>query len=543
MMPLAQVNTEEALRERVLREKARRHLIDFTQYVSPWYRPSRHHSLVAEYLELVETYIRTGGRTGIGRLMILMPPRHGKTELVSKHFPAWVMGKNPDKRVIMCSYGADLAVDNSRQVRNIVDGIRYGAVFGELSSIGVETTPVQLSEDSRSVEAWNLALPNRGGMVATGVGGAITGKGAHLLCVDDPVKNRDEAESETNRGRVWDWWTSTAYTRLEDAAAVILIQTRWHGDDLAGRLLSSMAKDPKADQWVVLCLMGRWEEPVSSDPVPIDQVSSDPVSSVTVASGPVSSSTEWEKYFKEQLEYGVWEEREDPMGRREGEALWPEKYNEDDLERIEANIGPYDFQALYQQLPFARQGQMFKREWFKIVDEALQNIVERVRFWDKAGTQGGGAFTAGVLMERTESGLIIVEHVERDQWETYERDERIVATGKSDLQRKGPTTIIWHEREPGSAGEDSAKMLNAKLASAGLTGYYEAPTGSKEVRAGPWSSAGMAGIVRLVKGGWNKAYIDEHAAFPKGKYKDQVDGSSGAYAKVGIMGLDGQLFY
>jgi predicted phage terminase large subunit-like protein len=139
--------------------------------------------------------------------------------------------------------------------------------------------------------------------------------------------------------------------------------------------------------------------------------------------------------------------------------------------------------------------------------------------------------------------MIWVEHVERGQWETYERDNRIVATGEADRLRPGTTTIIWHEREPGSAGEDSAKALNAKLAHAGLTAYFELPTGSKEVRAGPWSSACMAGIVRLVKGGWNEAYINEHTSFPKGKYKDQVDGSSGAYAKVGVLGLDGKLFY
>jgi predicted phage terminase large subunit-like protein len=530
----AVVKPEEAQRERALREKARRHLVDFVQYQSPWYRAARHHRLVAEYLELVETYIRTGGQTGIGRLMILMPPRHGKTELVSKHFPAWVMGKNPDKRVIMCSYGADLAVDNSRAVRNMVDGGKYRAVFGELAggveiggvgTGGVGTTPVQLSSDSRSVEAWGLAAPNRGGMTAAGVGGAITGKGAHLLIVDDPVKNRDEAESETARQRVWDWWTSTAYTRLEEGSAIILIQTRWHGDDLAGRLLSTMAKDPKADAWVVLCLMGRWEEP-----------------DLTTET---QNKQSWEQYFNEQLGFGVWEENEDPLGRKPGEALWPEKYDEKDLDRIEANVGPYDFQALYQQRPFARQGRMFKREWFIVMNDPPHpdRIVERVRFWDRAGPEGGGAFTCGVLMDRLVDGLIVVEHVERGQWEMYERDERILQTARSDRQRPGPTTIIWHEQEGGSAGGDTAKVLNAKLAKEGFTAYFEKPSGSKEVRAGPWSSAGMAGIVRLVAGGWNKPYIDEHVSFPKGKYKDQVDGSSGCYMKVGVLGLDGQLFY
>src|SRR5512139_2333344 len=194
------VKPEEALEERVRREKARRHLVEFSEYVSPWYRAARHHRLVAEYLELVETYVRTGGHTGISRLLIFQPPRHGKTEQVSKQFPAWVLGRNPDIRIIMASYGADLAVDNSRAVREIVKGERFTALFGNLSTVDA---PVELSSDSRSVEAWDLAAPHRGGMRASGVGGGITGKGAHILIVDDPFKNRQEAESEAKREEVW----------------------------------------------------------------------------------------------------------------------------------------------------------------------------------------------------------------------------------------------------------------------------------------------------------------------------------------------------
>lgn len=294
---------------------------------------------------------------------------------------------------------------------------------------------------------------------------------------------------------------------------------------MAGRLLAAMAETltpalplegggSRADQWVVVSLMDRWEE-------------------TTLAEG-----KEWEEFYRESLREGIFEQREDPLCRQAGEAIWPQKYNEDDLARIEANIGPYDYQALYKQRPFAKQGRKFQREWFTVVDEPpkAEEMVARVRFWDKAGTKGGGAYSCGVLMCRTSTGLIYVEHVERGQWEAASREERIVETGRSDRQRPGPGIRIKHEREPGSSGMDSAQMTNARLAREGFEAEFELPTGDKEVRAGPWASAGMAGIVRLVKGGWNEAYIQEHMSFPKGKYKDQVDASSGAYKEVGVIG-------
>lgn len=438
--------------------------------------------------------------------------------MVSRKFPAWVLGKNPDARVAMTSYGADLAEDNSRAVRILIESDRFANVFGDKAAID---RPIDLSSDSRAVSGWDLAAPNRGGMAATGVGGPLTGKGAHLLIVDDPVKNREDAESEKSRERLWDWWTSTAYTRLENSGAVVIIQTRWHGDDLAGRLLTAMADDPKADQYVVLSLMDRWEEPA------------------------IPEGKSWEEFHLEQLREGVWADQEDPLGRKEGEALWPEKYNEDDLERIEANVGPYDYAALYRQTPFAKAGRKFLREWFVIVNDPPkpEEIVDRIRFWDKAGTKDAGAFTCGVLMSRTVHGLIYVEHVERGQWESATREERIMETAQADSKRPGPTIKVKHEREGGSSGLDSAQATNARLARGGFDATFELPSGDKIVRAGPWASAGMAGIIRLVKGSWNKAYVDEHVSFPKGKYKDQVDASSGAYKDIGILGLDGQLFY
>jgi len=238
------------------RELARRHLIDFSTYTFPQYQVAAHNILLAQYLESVERYVSTGGAEGIGRLMVFMPPRHGKSELVSVRFPTWFLGRNPDKRVILASVTASLATGFSRQGRNIIQGVAYQAVFGNQSG---QDEPVGLSEDSRSAEAWNLA-GHRGGLVAAGVGGSIIGRGAHLGIIDDPFKDRADAESQVVRDRVDDWYRSTFYTRLEDGSAVVLMHQRWHADDEAGRLLKRMVEDEGADQWVVLNLPAIAEE-------------------------------------------------------------------------------------------------------------------------------------------------------------------------------------------------------------------------------------------------------------------------------------------
>jgi len=502
---LVGVRPDEAKRELARRELARRRLMPFMKFVSPWYRPAHVHQLIAEKLQQVELYVQTRGEQGIGRLLIETHPRVGKSELVSRHFPAWFLGKNPDKRVILTSYGADLAVANSRAAREILLNHAFRAVFG---SLGTVDAPVELSSDSRSVQAWDLATPHRGGLVATGVGGGITGKGAHLLIVDDPFKNRGEAESETHRSSVWDWWTSSAYTRLEDGAAVIGMFTRWHGDDWAGRLLKAMASDPMADQYEVLCLPAIWEEP--------------------------EYEGEWDAHFRNSLLNGIWVDQIDPLGRQPGEALWPEKYNRAALNKIRANIGIYDFEALYQQRPYLRSGGLFQRDWFPIVERGPKpdEIAARIRLWDKAGSRKRlGDYTAGVLMALTYDGIYYVEHVARGQWRPYERDVSMMETAKFDRLREGPEVIIWHQQDPGSSGVDSAEATNRMFAKEGFTASFETMTGDKEVRAGPWSSMCQGGGVRLVRGGWNEDFITEHVAFPA-LYDDQVDAASAAFNKL-----------
>jgi predicted phage terminase large subunit-like protein len=265
------------------RRQARASLLKFTEFTNPLYQPAEHHKRICEKLEAVE-------RGDVDRLMIFMPPRHGKSELASKRFPAWCLGRDPRRQIIAASYNSDLANDFGRNVRNIVGEPEFREVFPS----------VDLAPDSHAANRMNT---NHGGAyVAAGVGTAVTGRGAHIALIDDPFKDREEADSERRRDLVWDWYRSTLFTRLMPGGSIVLIQTRWHEDDLAGRLLQSES------DWDVLEL---------------------------------------------------------PALDADGRALWPEWYDAQALERIKATIGPREWSALYQQKPQPDEGTFFQRGWFK----------------------------------------------------------------------------------------------------------------------------------------------------------------------------------
>jgi hypothetical protein len=214
-------------------ERARRGLIGFTSYTNPVYEPAQHHERIAAKLEAVE-------RGELDRLMIFMPPRHGKSELASRKFPARYLGKHPGRQVIAASYNSDLATDFGRDVRNLMASPEYAEVF----------PGVGLRPDSKAADRMNTT--QGGAYFAAGVGTATTGRGAHLGIIDDPFKDREDADSENQRERVWNWYRSTFFTRLMPGGAVVLIQTRWHEDDLAGRLLEQDGRLEDGGEWDVL---------------------------------------------------------------------------------------------------------------------------------------------------------------------------------------------------------------------------------------------------------------------------------------------------
>ncbi len=308
------ITAAEAAAELLRRQEAADSLLSFTEYTLPRYKAAPHHKTICDALEAVE-------RGDIRRLIISVAPRFGKSELASRRFPAWFIGRNPEKEIIAASYNSELAGDFGKEVRNIVASEGYSNVFPS----------TRLAGDSRAANRWHTE--QGGGYAAAGVGTAMTGRGAHVLLIDDPVKDRSEADSDTVRESIWQWYASTAYTRLTADGCVIVIQTRWHEDDLTGRLLE--AEKLGGDTWHKIVL---------------------------------------------------------PALDEDGVSLWPERFNKARLEKIRDVVGMREWNALYMQDPVPDEGDYFKREWFAEYDKAPEGL-SIYGGSDYAVTEDGGDFT------------------------------------------------------------------------------------------------------------------------------------------------------
>ncbi|HRJ40437.1 MAG TPA: terminase family protein [Caldilineaceae bacterium] len=444
--------------------------MDFTQYTFGTYKADPVHGLIGEYLDRV-----VGGE--VDRLMIFAPPQHGKSELVSVRLPAFWLGRRPDDPVILSSYGAALAERKSRAARDVVESAEYARLFES-----------RTRQDSRAVQYWSLA-GRRGSMLAVGVGGPVTGQGALLGIIDDPFENWEQAQSQTYRDRVWEWWQGTFRTRIWEDGAVVLIMTRWHEDDLAGRLLQD-----QPGRWQVLRLPALAESQAERD--------------------------------ENNRHMGLAQGEADPLGREPGEALSPARFSREALLATKTDVGSLVWNAEYQGAPRAIEGTLFQRSWFRVVD-ALASVAYRVRYWDKAATQGGGAYTSGVRIGIDQQGWVTVEDVQRGQWSTQERRAVMLQTAQADAALFGNQVVVCIEQEPGSSGVDSVQDEIRLLA--GFPIYADRPSGNKDVRLLPFQAQAEAGNVRMLRAAWNRPYLDELAAIPNGRYRDQGDASSGAY--------------
>jgi predicted phage terminase large subunit-like protein len=417
----------------------------------------------ARHLTLLNTKLLDLAAGRIRRLAVFMPPRHGKSQLCSRYFPAWFLGTFPDSRVIQAGYGNAFAATWGRHTRNAIDEANRQGIF-----------PVQVDPAKSSADEWEI-LGHEGGMKCVGWGGGVTGYGADLLTVDDPTKSRAEAESLTYRDRVWDWYTDDLYTRLHPGARVLLVATRWHSDDLPGRIL---AQDAERHEWTIINLPALAEE-------------------------------------------------NDALGRAPGEALWPERYDLAALQDAQTTLGSYGFAALYQQRPAPREGGMFRREWFRIQRVRPERVLHRCRFWDLAGTEGGGDYTAGALVAHAADGLYYVEDVRHEQLSPRGVRDLVLQTAALD----GPEVEILIEQEPGSSGVAVVAEYQRLLAGYPVRGVRA--TGSKELRADPLAAQFEAGNVVLIEGPWNAAYIEELCSFGSGcAHDDQVDASSGSFNRL-----------
>jgi predicted phage terminase large subunit-like protein len=464
------VTPQEAAQKLLRRKAARESLIDYSRYTNRAYRPADHHRQIADALERVE-------RGECKRLMIFMPPRHGKSELASRRFPAWFMGRNPERSIIAASYNSDLAGDFGREVRNIMASPEHGALF----------TESHLAADSKSQNRWHT--DQGGGYTAAGVGTAITGRGAHILLIDDPVKDREAADSEVVREKTYRWYLSTAYTRLEGVitdddedwlwrdleeakekgkpfdGAVVLIQTRWHEDDLAGRLLHDMERG--ADQWEVLSL---------------------------------------------------------PAINEAGEPLWPQKSPIERLESIKNAVSSREWSSLYQQEPTAEDGIHFRREWF---DEAMypaEQIADKIEqgniylTGDYAVTADGGDYT-----EIAAWSMLPSEHLYCVGWWSGQVDQ--LDWCEELLDMVDTFKPMRHVAESGVIRKATEAYIKRRMRERKVytTLEWMPTTQNKLANARSFQAMASNGRVHFPDTVWAERVVSQLLRFPGGRYDDAVD--------------------
>lgn len=450
---------------------------EFVALVNPRYQFYKHCEVLGDVLQRV-------AEGEIDRLMIFMPPRHGKSEETSRLFTAYFLYRFPERWVGLASYAADLAYTLSRACKD-----HFVASGGELR------------DDAKAVKHWQTQ--QGGGLWAGGVGGPCTGKGWHLGIIDDSLKNAEQAASSKIREKQKEWFQSTFSTREEpEGGALILIQTRWNEDDLSGwQLMQELgAEDEEKQRWHIVNFAA------------------------------IKESAEDEPKFPPSCVV-------EPDWRQVGEPLCPERYNLKKLKRIASQVGSYFWAALFQQRPRPKDGGTFSREWFKI-KKALPSLdCKFVRYWDKARTQGGGDYSVGVLMARyddpeTHLSRFYVVDVVRGQWSAGNRDAVIRQTAEADWAAWGEGVVVWVEQEPGKAGKEATDATIQTLC--GFVVYADAVSKDKETRAEPLSVQAEALNVFLLSGDWNGLYLSELMAFPNATHDDQVDASSGAFNKLAL---------
>ena len=419
----------------------------------------------ADHLLLLDSYLVQVAAGVIKNLMIFMPPRHGKSELTSKFFPAWYLSKYPDRRVILTSYEADFAASWGYKVRSLIQ--EHGP-----TKLGIE-----IASNSSARDRWDIQ-GHAGGMMTAGVGGAITGKGADLLIIDDPVKNAEQALSKRYRDKTLDWFKSTAFTRLEPGGSVVIIQTRWHDADLSGQLL----KD-EAHKWTVINL--------------------------PALAGP-----------------------DDPLGRKPGEALFRQRFDEAALKNIKETLGPYWWAALYQQTPQDEEGAIFKTQYFRyatlaggVVDlgerKFLYDDCEIFQTCDPAATASSKAdyFVLATWAMTPDNDLVLLDLL------------------RLRLESPDQVNLFWQQYlkwRPSSQWVESVgagKVLYQFLDKEGLPVKELKPgTRDKVTRAIPAAARMAAGrIFFRAEAPWVQDLEDELVAFPYGEHDDQVDNISYAF--------------
>ena len=398
---------------------------------------------------------------GNARIIISMPPRHGKSWLTSLWTPVWFLSLSPDSNVILSSYEADFAAQWGRQVRNLI--VEYG-----------DRLDLHLTDDSKAANRWNT--PQGGGMLTAGIGGPITGRGGNLIIVDDPVKNWEQAISETYRQKTIEWFDSTLYTRAEPGGSIVILMTRWHERDLAGYLIHEHPGD--------------WKE----------------------------------------IRLPAIAEENDPLGRKIGESLCPERFDVAALEKIRITLGSQMWNALYQQRPSAQEGNVFKRDWWKSYRALPARFDTIIQSWDMSfKDKSTSDFVVGQVWGKVGSNRYLIDQVRARMdfpttvraLKTFSAKHPLSYTKLIEDKANGPAVIA---------------MLKNEVS--GLIAVE--PYGSKEARAAAVTPEVEAGNVYLPDPSiapWIHDFIEEYASFPNGAYDDQVDAGTQALNRLKSAGI------
>lgn len=418
----------------------------------------------ADFHHLLARKLEDCFRRKVRRLCISCPPRSGKSALTSIFFPAWCLTKKPDMQIIQASYASELSEGFSQVTKAVLTSDAYRQIF-----------PPIINPNVNRQKYWQTL--SGGSYYATGVGGGAVGRGANLFIVDDATKSREEANSPTHRNRVWDWFTSTAMTRLSPDGVMIVIGTRWHQDDLIGRLTSpdriSEFKDAglEAEAFEILALEAICEHPES-----------------------------------------------DLLKRKFGEALWPERWSVRDLQGFKLQLGPSEFAAQYQQRPAPEGGNLVDTSNINLIDRnKLPEGLRLVRGWDLAlSTSTQSDYSCGALGATDKDGNFYLVHMHRGKLLWPAQKQVIVnlalsesAGGVVGIETTAAWKIAYEELRTAFAGQVTVK------------GYT--PDKDKVGRASPWFAKIHGGMFYMVRGPWNSDFVDELAQFPNGAHDDQID--------------------